>query len=602
MESLFGNVTWYSRAGRMLAPGIKVAVHGSSKNNNSKSSSTSAATAAVSRIDFSKMAPEEIADDEEDEEVQPAAVAGSTLCSSPRQHPNSLIKRQQVQNQEKELHFRNALQSVIISPEVSESTKVNHVATLREEARLLSERDYKQVRPNAAFLAVPRDKVVSERLLQGPPVGIYRPRYQAVEEALHVAKFPSRHHNTSPRPKHARTPPPAAAAGAHATPAPSLQTDVTLNATFSETMHSTSLGKTIHTIADVITPLPKPSWPFASKTKGHELQINQSYSTTPVVPFVNSSLVDNFSGTKLTCIMDKHVGRRDEPTTQVHDLSYDVSRAIAFKAKTPTVFIDRQPPRDKPEHVPRTSATVPRAMVPVDLDSADKVKFKRLPDIAFDKGSPRKNDWLALRSPTQDTYGAPAPTSPSGALDSSFSDPVGPAVRTVDLSRGSPPPKQHQVVDIMYDVDRSAIDKHTPTALIKEDIYQKREVANSASELRSYSVELLHKKVVHNVSIAGMASRDQHSKSGRMSPSMLVEAQQKFYNTEVVEPVHGSPKIALLMSRDKRAKVILPAQKFVDKVYDYKVDAGRAAIAKGNVTFDRTLDREHRAPSRADLM
>jgi hypothetical protein len=594
MEELFGDAKWYSRAGRTGAPGIKISVQ-------SKKSSSSAV--AGGHLDYSKLVTEE--DVEEDDERPREAGEGSTLCSSPRRHPNAVIKRQLAATQEKELHFRNALKSVIGEDEPVVERKIDHVATLREQAAKLRERDFKQVRPHAAFLAVSRDDVVAVKLLQGPPVGHYRPRFHAVEEALHIPKIARRQHSPRSRPQAkspaaASTPAPVSAGGAtssqHSPGALAAQTSL------SETIHTTSLGKTMGAASGVpadSVPQAKCTWPFASRSKGHELQLNQSYSTTPSAPFINTSLVDNFAGSKLTCFMSKHVGRQHSPTT-INDLSYDSSPP---KAKTPTVYMDRQPPRNHPDHVPRTSANVPRGQVLVDIEAGERMKYPRQPTVSLDKVSPHKNEWLSLRSPLQDTYEHHAVASAVSDMTADPREEAAPA-HTIDLRRSSRSAKSTPVLDLVYDVDRSAVDKHVPAAIIKEDLFSKRSQNNSASELRSYSVDLVHKKIVHGVSISGMASREQHSKSGRTSPMHLLEAQHKFYdiNTAGEHEARGVPKISLFVSREKRAKVNLPAHQFVDTVYDYSPDAGKkSSSGKANVNFDRVLDREHRAPSRADL-
>lgn len=610
MDELFGGAKWYSRAGRITAPGIKIPMQSKT------TGSSSTAGGFFRKLDYSKLVTEDDLDDEEERPAAAPVADGSMLCSSPRQHPNAVSTRLLLVTAEKEAHFLNALQIVVDEEEVTVE-KTGRVSSPVEEAARLRKRDHKKVRPNASFLAVARDKVNTTRLLQGPPVGHYRPRFQAVEEALHIPKISRKHH--SPRPKRygAATPPPPATPPVPLALSPSSAQYssgvVPPQTALSDTLHSSpSLGNTLTAKPAAAPPvdpatLPKPSWPFASKTKGHELQLNVAYSTTPSTPFINTRLVDNFAGSKLTCFMGKHVGRQDKPTT-INDLQY---MPAPLKAKTPTVYMDRQPPRDRPEHMPRVSTDVPRGQIAIDLETEERTKYRRPPSVLLDKGTSRQNEWLAYRSPTKDTYEntlASAASGSSDLMDGSGGPSATPvAGRTIDLRRNiRNRAKAASALDLVYNVDRAVLDKHVPTALIKEDLFpsmQGQEPANQASELRSYSVDFVHKKVIHNVSISNMATREQHSKSGRVAPPHLLEAQQKFYDTGAGgNQVPGSPKIALHVSRDKRAQVTLPAHQFVDTVYDYSPEAGKKSSGgMGNVSFDRVLDREHRAPSRADL-
>jgi hypothetical protein len=306
--------------------------------------------------------------------------------------------------------------------------------------------------------------------------------------------------------------------------------------------------------------------------------------------------------------MSRQMGRISTPAVQ-NDLIYDVAPSAA---RTPSVNLRRQPPRQPPARKPRTWEDIPRTQADVDTEAADKIKYSRSPTPLLSKGLSRNDEWLGVRSPLKDTYEhTMASPDNDGTLlgksaDAVFRSSTGTRSCSVDLSRSKRNfSKETPALDLVYDVDHSGVEKHVPAAVIKKDIFTKPSSlsANASPELGAYSVDLLHSKVVHNVSLAGMSSRQQQSKSGRTSPAPLTEAQHKFYDTHKDHaPLPSSPKIALGLSREQRAKVIHAAKPFVDVIYDYSVETGKkSASGKGNLDFGRALDREHRGPSRADL-
>lgn len=573
IEKLLQPQTSYSRTGKMVEAftPAKITVLGHDKKPG---------------LDFTKM----LAANELGSEEQQSAC----LCSSPRLHPSVLMKAEYVSRYEKEAAFKDSMRNVLAQPYVAPAAQPR----CQETAHTTHSSPEPQRKPHshgsAAFLAVSRAQLDKDRRGGIPPVGHYRPRFEVLEESAPRVKIAKHTHHPRQR--------------VHPTPADTSATDISASASAAtpqgdhspngtdgaprspQQVSAPALGQRCQAATAVSSS--SPSWPFASKSAGHVLQTQKSWSVEPDPNRrCNYAVVEQFTPAKQRGIcMASAVGRRGDSTSvQLKDVIYN-STGNPFRGNTPTPSFTRTTGRDSPERLPRTSAEVPRlrSRTGDPNDALDATKFARQPVLVDLRRSSLKH---ASRKPP--------PVPPPEGYDCNSP----PRVQSPDFSkyRGhpKPTPKTHEVV---YDVSFAAVDKHEPSAHITEPLFgTNRSAERCASELDlNPKVEALslHPHVTRNISFDGYVSREGRENCGRSANVKLqYDAQQKFYDVPLQSRVPGDPHISTQVSREKRMELLSPPRCRTDEMYVVSADALLPSLHKGMVEIDKMLDREKRSHS-----
>jgi hypothetical protein len=619
-----------------------------------------------SGIDFSKsLAANELGHNDE-----PADEA--FLCSSPRLHPSVALKSDYVSRQEMERAFRLSVKSVFEARCGSDSNSSHHQAkSSKSHVPLMTPADWKAMKaalreanrkkapqPSSAFLAVSRGKVGGgPNTGSNPPVGHYRPKFHIVEESapgVKICKPITNSPSKSPRGRH-RVPspqpsarPPAAAAlidvtlrDANASPASPLgdvpafspggqqrtgassPTNLAASISGGKTQFSGSQGAAAASgAAGVGNRALTPSWPFASASPGHVLQVNRSWSVEPdPTRKVNAALVERRSGgSKANLNLALAPGRRNiNDAVNLKDVFYNANPFA--NSHTPTYKFSVAPGRSRATGLPRTAADVPRATpVQSTAPDLDVSKYKRQPVLVDFARSTQMQQTRRLAANGSSGGGATNSPSRSGSYamtEGAGSDDAEDGGGTRSPQRiASPdfrkylsrPQLKHAVsTDLLYDVTYQGLDRHVPAAFIKEPVVNHHVkpaglVDNHHNAVYHPSDVSLHPSVVRNIAFDAYVTREKRDRSGREGTVKLNEAQHKFYNTDVVG-VNGSgggglSNMAQQVSRDQRAELLSPKRACVDTVYDGSSTEGLLpGLRRGMVEMDKMVDREKRSHS-----
>lgn len=591
-------------------------------------------------LDFSKtLAANEVGSDD----ANP-----SCLCSSPRLHPSVLQKEIYVSRTEKEIAFCESMKPVVSVPltnstgsvatdlsSFQKSDKARHKSPVVDWAgarALLQEQTRpKPQKPSSSFLAVTRakmDAAGSSSKSCVPPVGHYRPRYELLEESPPRVKIPKkRAHSPKRHMKHDTTVSSSASAAnanhSHLSGAPANHANVdelmgaAMDASVGAGGAVASLPGTIHdgsrpagSLLNGSTSSPStlpraasPSWPFASKSPGHMLPLNKSWSVEPDPSRqVNYTAVWDGRPTSRAFNSMRSLGRQGGSAgceANLKDVFYRVTPG-QFTRHTLTPDLHRTTGRHAQIGLPRTSSDVPRAP---DVPSAEQAaqwlevsRFARQPVLVDIKKSGVKHP---SRKPP-----VPHGAAPESPLDASAGTS---RVQSPDLSKQSPRSAGRLAVhDLVYDVRYDAVDGNTKSAFIKEPIVQhlqRNNIQPEAISLLYPDVSPSRPRVSRDISFDGYVSRDGRSRVGRAADAPAVyEAQQKFYDVEsVARNAHRGDvtQMSLQVSRDKRAAVSSPDLVTVDTVYhpESADPLLLPSLRRGMVEIQKMVSRDRRSHS-----
>ncbi|CUG93881.1 Hypothetical protein, putative [Bodo saltans] len=659
---------------KLLQPYASYSRTGKMTESMSSSSIRVKTTAKPVGIDFSKsLAANELGHEEPADEA--------FLCSSPRLHPSVAQKSDYVSRQEMERAFRLSVKNVFEAPpsllgDTSNSSSVHHNTSSKSVVPLMTPADWKAMKaalreanrkkaphPSSAFLAVSRGKVGGgPNTSNNPPVGHYRPKYHIVEESapgVKICKSLTSPRSSSPRGggrhHHGRVPSPLHDPTAR--PSPAVLVDATLRdpspagsplgdaPTFSpggqqrtgasspsnlaaslnggKTQFSGSQGASVPAAGQPQQRALTPSWPFASASPGHVLQVNRSWSVEPdPTRKVNAALIERRSGgSKANLNLALAPGRKKiNDAVHLKDVFYNANPFTS--SHTPTYKFSVAPGRDRVTGLPRTSADVPRVAsssqaAPSDLDVS---KYKRQPvlvDFARSSQIQRTRKLVANHSsPNRSRSTMAGGDEDQNRLeDDSFPASLSPQrVTSPDFRKYLARPQLKNVVstDLLYDVSYQGLDRHEAAAFIKEPVVNHHVkpiglIDNHHNAIYNPNDIPVHPTVVRSViSFDAYVSRDKRERSGREGTVKLNEAQHKFYNTDVVVGKQGNgngggnglSNMAQQVSRDQRSEVLSPKRACVDTVYDGSASEGLLpGLRRGMVEMDKMVDREKRSHS-----
>lgn len=595
------------------------------------------ASTKPSGVDYSKaLAANELGHQEPSDEAY--------LCSSPRLHPSVALKTAYITRQEMERAFRVSVKSVFEAPAdkdaantstaLNKSTASNALMTPADwkamKAALREQNKKKIMPPSAAFLAVSRGKASgNSSTSNNPPVGHYRPKFHIVEESAPGVKICKRLSSpTSARGKHrVASPQPHAATSQGAvdgllslresnaspsspngdpptfSPGGQQRTGASSPAGGGSNLAASLNGKTQNSASQATAPAAgqralTPSWPFASASPGHVLQVNRSWSVEPdPTRKVNAALVERHSGSSKVHINLALVpGRKGiGDSVKLKDVFYN---ANPFSSEhTPSYRFDVAPGRDRTQGLPRTSANVPRvAPEQVAAPDLDMSKYKRQALLVnFSRSlqvqpTRKLSTEKVVNSDSRGGNDEEVPLSPQRVSSPDFRN---------YLKR--PNPKIAVSGDLIYDVSYQEVDRHKPAAFIKEPVinHHAKPVASEQHHV-SYNPDdsTLHPALVRNIAFDAYVTRDKRNRSGREAAALLNEAQHKFYNTDVPpRRSNGNTGMGQQVSRDQRAEVLSPKLATVDSVYDTNADSLLPGLRRGMVEMDKMVDREKRSHS-----
>lgn len=577
----------YSRTGKMAEAFTPAKIH--------------VASSERKGLDFSKLlSANEIGMDDQ---------SPTCLCSSPRQHPSVILKEEYVTTQEKEATFKASMkgllmdsstQQVEMSPAGSLHSGVNWDDTKQKLKELRRECKKKQL-PSSSFASVSRRALKKS---DTPPVGHYRPRFDIVEESpprVRICKSlgsprkkEQSHKGNSTQSTTASTVV-TAVGDISAIGHSGVQDDHVAAQNHQSAQHPTTAQKPPAAAPQPQQRAETPSWPFASKSPGHFLQLNRSFSVEPDPHRrINVSIVEVLKSNTY-CSMSKMKGR-DSTTNQIaaKDVFYNPKLNPFSKPPTPNfrVTTGRRP---EGEPIPRTSADVERVASTVFCDppNAESVKYVKQPVLVDYRRSASRTTSRKMPEPERDE-----PMLPPEALEMRRHSP------TPEFSKYTSKKVTSPCVDLEYEVDYAAVDRHERTARVYEPSgLAGRGTASNAEAPKlvlNPNPALTRHRLGWAVPFEGYVSRTRRSRCGRVpdDPERF-EAHNVSYDSALKPHISGDPKMALHMSRDRRMEIMTPPPCTTDAVYDVKPDAKFASpLRKGMIEIEKMVDRDKASPPR----